>query len=34
MLQDHVQTVISSGDFEKADQFTEIFVELAFTNMQ
>jgi len=29
-----VQRVIASGDFEKADQFTEIFVELAFSNMQ
>lgn len=33
-LNDHVQQVIQSGDFETADQFTEIFIELAFSNMQ
>ena len=33
-LNDHVQQVIQSGDFESADQFTEIFIELAFSNMQ
>ena len=33
-LNDHVQQVIQSGDFETADSFTEIFVELAFSNMQ
>ena len=33
-LNDHVQQVIQSGDFEAADQFTEIFIELAFSNMQ
>ena len=33
-LNDHVQQVIQTGDFEAADQFTEIFIELAFSNMQ
>ena len=28
------QQVIQTGDFEAADQFTEIFIELAFSNMQ
>ena len=32
-LQEHVHRVIASGDFEKADQFTEIFVEIGKTNM-
>ena len=33
-LNDHVQSVIQTGDFEAADQFTEIFIELAFSNME
>ena len=33
-LQEHVSKVIASGDFERADQFTEIFVELGFSNME
>ena len=33
-MQEHVRQVIDSGDFQKADLFTEIFVELSFNNMQ
>lgn len=32
-LQGHVQRVVASGDFERADQFAEIFVELARSHM-
>ena len=32
-LQGHVKQVVESGDFERADQFTEIFVELARSHM-
>jgi len=29
-LMEHVQKVIASGDTERAEQFTSIFVEIAF----